>query len=238
MISPCSIMVRHGSRYKEARRARKRKNKLRKTTSHSSLLVVRHGDVCRNVNQSRIATMNCHTLSSDVRVKKLQLLLSDRSFDVHAVQEHRSTSLDVHKSLLFPRWQYLLIATPSPGVGYVGFLLSPRAVKALLFFSFLSHRIGKIVLDVCDRRFDAFCVYAPTAVDHHRAECRTFYKKLSSLVNDIPIRDHILICGDLKAPLPADGCRMKNVRGEPNSNSEALQAFINLLDLFAANGII
>ena len=111
-------------------------------------------------------------------------------------------------------------------------------MKTLLLFSFPSHRIGKIVLDVRTRRFHIFCVYEPTAVDNHKAECRTFYVEFSSLVNDIPLRDHILICGDLNAPLTVDGCRVKNVCGKPNSNSEALQALINHHDLIAANGIM
>ena len=111
-------------------------------------------------------------------------------------------------------------------------------MKTLLLFSFSIHRIGKIVLDATDRRFHIFCVYAPTAVDNHKAECRTFYDEPTSMVVDIPLRDHILICGDLNAPLTSDGCRAKNVCGEPNNNSEALQAFINLHDLIAANSIM
>ena len=140
-------------------------------------------------------------------------LASDMSIDVLAVQEHKRTSVDVHRSLLLPGWQFLLQETPSPGVCGIGFLPSPRAVKNLLLFSFPSHRILKIVLDVRVRRDHIFCVYAPTAVDNHKAECRTFYDELSSLVIDIPLRDHILICGDLNAPLAADGCRMKNMSG-------------------------
>ena len=234
MVSPCSIMEHHGFRSREARCARKQKYRLRQTTSHSSLLVARQGDVSRKLNQAKIATMNCRTLSSDVRVKELQQLASD----VLAAKEHKRTSLDVHKSILLPGWLFLLNEAPSPGVGGNGFLLSPRAVKTRLFFSFPSHSIEKIVLDVRDRRFHIFCVYAPTAVDNHKAECRTFYDQLSSLVIDITLRNHILICGDLNAPLTADGCRVKNVRGEPNSNSEALQAFINFHDPIAANGIM
>ena len=95
-----------------------------------------------------------------------------------------------------------------------------------------------LVLDARDRRFHIFCVYVSAAVDNHKAQCRTFYVELSSLVIDIPPRDHILICGDLNAPLTADGCRVNNVCGKPNRNSEALQAFFNLHDLIAASGIM
>ena len=160
------------------------------------------------------------------------------SIDVLAVQEHKRTSLDEHKSLLLPGWQFMLSEIPSPGDGGIGFLLSPRAVKTLLLFSFPNHHIGKIVLDDRDRRFHIFCVYAPSAVDNHKAECRTFYDKLPPLVIDIPLRDHIPICGDLNAPFTADGCRVKNICGEPNRKSETLQAFINLHDLIAANSIM
>ena len=208
------------------------------TTSHSSLLVARQCDVPRKLNQAKIATTYCRTLSSDVRVKELQQQTSDMSIDVQAVQEHKRTSSDVHKSLQLPGWQLLLKETPSTRVCCFGFLPPPRSVKTLLLFSFHNHRIGKIVLDVMDRRIHIFCVYAPTAVDNHKTECRTFYDELSSLVIDIPLRDHILIYGDLNASLTADGCRVKNVYGKPNSNSKALQASINLHDLIAANGIM
>ena len=44
VVSPCSIMVHHGFRSNEVRRARKQKYQLRQS-SHSSLLVARQGDV-------------------------------------------------------------------------------------------------------------------------------------------------------------------------------------------------
>ena len=52
VVSPCSIMMHHGLRSKEARRARKQKYRLRQTTSHSSLLVAREGDVSRKHNHA------------------------------------------------------------------------------------------------------------------------------------------------------------------------------------------
>ena len=44
-------MMHHGFRSKEARHARKQKYRLRQTTSHSSLLAARQGDVSRKLNQ-------------------------------------------------------------------------------------------------------------------------------------------------------------------------------------------
>ena len=52
VVSPRSIMMHHGFGSKEARRARKQKYRLRQTTSHSSLLVSRQGDLSRKVNQA------------------------------------------------------------------------------------------------------------------------------------------------------------------------------------------
>ena len=52
VVSTCSIMMHHGLRSKEARRARKKKYRLRQTISHSSLLVARQGDVSCKLNQA------------------------------------------------------------------------------------------------------------------------------------------------------------------------------------------
>ena len=52
VVSHCSIMMHHGFRSKEARRARKPRYRLRQATSHSSLLVARQGDVSRKLNQA------------------------------------------------------------------------------------------------------------------------------------------------------------------------------------------
>ena len=109
-------------------------------------------------------------------------------------------------------------------------------MKALPFVFFPSHRIGKIVLDVSDRRFHVVCFYAPTAAVHHSAECRIFNDDLFSVVIDIPLRDHILICDDRIAPLTADGCRGGNAHGEPSSILEALQAFMSIHDLIPVCG--
>ena len=52
VVSLCSIMMHHGFRSEEARRARKQRYRLRQTTSHSSLVVARDGDVSRKLNQA------------------------------------------------------------------------------------------------------------------------------------------------------------------------------------------
>ena len=52
VVSRCSIMVHHGFRSKEARRAEKQKCRLRQTTIHSSLLAVSQGDVSGKLNHA------------------------------------------------------------------------------------------------------------------------------------------------------------------------------------------
>ena len=52
VVSPCSIMVHRGFRSKEASSVRKQKYRLHQTTSHSSLLLARQGDVSRKLNQA------------------------------------------------------------------------------------------------------------------------------------------------------------------------------------------
>ena len=47
VVSPCSIMMHHGFRSKEARRAGKQKYRSHQTTSHSPLLIARQGDVSK-----------------------------------------------------------------------------------------------------------------------------------------------------------------------------------------------
>ena len=101
--------------------------------------------------------MYCRNLSSDVLVKELHQLSTDRSIDELEVQEHGHISIDIHRSLQLPGWQFLIDETTYCAIGGIGIILSSRAVKALLF-SFPSHPIEKIVQDVSDRCFNVLCV--------------------------------------------------------------------------------
>ena len=78
-------------------------------------------------------------------------------------------------------------------------------------------------------------VFAPTAIDAHANETMTFYDRLSSIVDAIPSRDHLFLCGDFNATLPVDKVRVKNRCGEANRNTKMLQSFIEHHDLLAAN---
>ena len=74
VASPCSVMMHHGLRSKEVWHARKQKYRILQTTSHSSLLVARQGDVSRKLNQ---------------------VFLMVDSFNFNFVDEERSDILDL-----------------------------------------------------------------------------------------------------------------------------------------------
>ena len=63
----------------------------------------------------------------------------------------------------------------------------------------------------------------------------SFYDRLSSIVDAIPSRDHLFLCGDFNATLPVDKVPFKNRCPEANRNTKMLQSFIERHDLLAAN---
>ena len=63
----------------------------------------------------------------------------------------------------------------------------------------------------------------------------SFYDRLSSIVDAIPSRDQLFLCGDFNATLPVDKVRVKNRCGEANRNTKMLQSFIERHDRLAAN---
>ena len=91
------------------------------------------------------------------------------------------------------------------------------------------------MFDISGRRIHILSLYAPTAIDAHTNETMYFYDRLSSIVDKIPTRDHLFLCGDFNATLPVDKVRVKNRCGEDNRNTKMLQSFIERHDLLAAN---
>ena len=85
------------------------------------------------------------------------------------------------------------------------------------------------------RRIHILSIYAPTTIDAHTNETMSFYDRLSSIVDAIPSRDHLFLCGGFNATLPVDKVRVKNRCGEANRNTKMLQSFIERHDLLAAN---
>ena len=97
---------------------------------------------------------------------------------------------------------------------------------------YVTTRIGKLVFDISHRRIHILSIYSRPQSMHMQM---SFYDRLSSIVDAIPTRDHLFLCGDFNATLPVDKVRVKNRCGEANRNTKMLQSFIERHDLLAAN---
>ena len=184
----------------------------------------------------KIATFNCRTLKSDYRVLELIELVRKKCIDVLAIHEHRRTKTALVTDINIPTGYHLSMNdTHSPGVGGIDFVISPRCSYKLISLEFFSTRIGRLVFDISRRRIHILSIYALTAIDAHTNETMSFYDRLSSIVDVIPTRDHIFLCGDFNATLPVDEIGVKNRCGEANRNTKMLQSFIERHDLLAAN---
>ena len=91
------------------------------------------------------------------------------------------------------------------------------------------------MFDISRHQIHILSIYAPTAIDAHSNETMSFNNRLSSIVDAIPTRDHIFLCGDFNAALPVDKVCVKKSCGEANRNIKMLQSFIERHDMLAAN---
>ena len=133
-----------------------------------------------------ISTFNCRTLKSDYRVLELIELGRKKCIDVLAIQEHRRTKVALVTDINIPTgYRLFMNDTHSPGVGGIGFVISPRCSYKLISTEFFSTRIGKLVFDISRRRIHILSIYAPTAIDAHTNETMSFYDRLSSIVDAI-----------------------------------------------------
>ena len=135
----------------------------------------------------KIATFNCRTLKSDYRVLELIELVRRKYIDVLAIQEHRRTKTALVTATNIPTgYRLFMNDTHLPGVGGIGFVISPRCSYKLISSEFFSTRIGKYVFDISRRRIHILSIYAPTAIDAHTNETMSFCDRLSSIVDAIP----------------------------------------------------
>ena len=89
----------------------------------------------------KIATFNCRTLKSDHRVLELIELVRKKCIDVLAIQEHRrtKTALVSCTDINIPIGYCLFMNdTHSPGIGGIGFVISPRCSYKLISSEFFS----------------------------------------------------------------------------------------------------
>ena len=175
-------------------------------------------------------------MKSDYRVLELIELVRKKCIDVLAIQEHRRTKTALVTDIDIPTgYRLFMNDTHSHGIGGNDLVISPRCSYKLISSEFFSTRIEKLVFHVSRRRIHILSIYAPTAIDAHTNETMSFYDSLPSIVDAIPLRDHLFLCGDFNATLPVDKVRVKNRCGEANRNTKMLQSFIERHDLLAAN---
>ena len=181
-------------------------------------------------------TFNCRTLKPHYPVLELIELVLIKCIDVLAIQEHRRPKTVLVTDINIPTgYRLFMNGTHSPGVGGIGFGISPQCSYKLISSEFFTTRIVKLVFDISRRQIHILSIFALTAIDAHTNETMSFYDRLSSIVDAIPTRDHLFICGDFNATLPVDKVRVKNRCGEANLNTKMLQSFIECHDLLAAN---
>ena len=91
----------------------------------------------------KIATFNCRTLKSDYRVLELIELVRKKRIGVLAIHEHTRTKTALVTDMDIPTgYRLFMNDTHSPGVGGIGFVISPRCSYKLISSEFFSTRIG------------------------------------------------------------------------------------------------
>ena len=123
----------------------------------------------------------------------------------------------------------------------VAVLLSESAASAWRsagsVFHPVSERIPRIRLKSHIGFMSLIAVYAPTNVPGNEEETEAFYQSLQSVVEQVPVRDMLLILGDFNARVGNDMSAWRGTLGrfgpaEQNENG------VKLLDFCALNGLV
>ena len=91
---------------------------------------------CKCLQSFMIATFICRTLKSDYGVLELIELARKKCIDVLAIQEHRRTKTAIVADMNIPTRYRIFIRLHSPGVGGIGFVISPRCSYKLISLEF------------------------------------------------------------------------------------------------------
>ena len=115
-----------------------------------------------------------------------------KCIDILVNQEHRRTKTALVTDINIPTgYRLFMNDTHLPGIGGIGFVISPRCSYKLISSEFFSTRIGKLVLDISCRRIHILSIYAPTTINAHTNETMSFNDRLSSIVDVIPTRNYL-----------------------------------------------
>ena len=123
----------------------------------------------------------------------------------------------------------------------VAVLLSESAASAWRSAGSVFHPVSERILRIRLKSHIGFmsliAVYAPTNVPGNEEETETFYQSLQSVVEQVPVRDMLLIMGDFNARVGNDMSAWRGTLGrfgpaEQNENG------VKLLDFCALNGLV
>ena len=183
------------------------------------------------------SSFNARTLSPTGRFEELVSNSSMHHLDVIAVQEHRfyhpKETLKYHKS---GKFQFITSSgcknSVNATIGGVGFLLSARASSNLLNIESISDRIMLLELEG-NPKTTVLCIYCPTNSSSEN-DVNSFYETLSSTIEQIPLHNFLVICGDFNAKLGPDKVKF-TYNHATNRNGHLLKDFMDEFNLFSSN---
>ena len=184
-----------------------------------------------------MATFNANTVREDARLEELAHCVEERGVEILGVQEHRRVHTDL--TIKYQRVGGCTFITSSAwrndaqaATGGVGFMVSPRARKALRSVHQHSDRIliaefeGNPVTTVMS-------VYSPTNTTSDKV-VEKFYDELRAAIHSVPAHNFLVILGDFNARIGPEDAPF-TFHSETNRNGEYLSALLTEHGLLATN---
>jgi hypothetical protein len=190
--------------------------------------------------QTNIATFNVRSTLTTPRLFELVAYCLKSNIDSLSIQEHRLArpsdddseilTTDCGNGWVF-RW------TPAmSGIGGVGYIFSPRAIRALSNLVCINERILSVTFKNNSISTTIINIYSPTSCSEIHIIDK-FYSELTEYSLTIKPNHNLLVTGDFNATLETDHI---NIRFTPkgqiaNRNYHYMLDYMQLLDLIASN---
>ena len=177
----------------------------------------------------QIATFEVRTWNRIGQLLELIASAEEHKIDIICIQEHRYTHTeDIKYHETGNGWSLVTVSawknSVNAGVGGVGLLIGPRALKTLNSIEKIQPRMMAATFNGNPRATIISC-YSPTN-DSEETELVTFYDELSSLVRSIPKHNMLVIGGDMNAQIGKNGNNKYSLHNTSNRNGQHLTDFI------------
>ena len=183
-----------------------------------------------------ISTFNARSLSSNWKRLELAHSASKHNIDVVCIQEHRLYHLEDLLKEKLGRMTFISSSATknsvNSAIGGVGFLLSPKVVKAVVSFEKISDRILVMTLEG-NPRTTIVCCYSPTNVSSPE-DIDNFYNTLSDHLRKVPAHNMLFVVGDLNAKL-GDDVALHTLSTATNRNGQMLSDLADQFNLLVLN---